>query len=304
MPVDDVPPPERLRTDILEVTETPPLTRSTEFWFEDGVGGNVIRQVESTQFRLKKSVLSMHSSVFRGMFLLALPEDETVDGCPVVVLSGDTLRDWVLFLGVIFPKFLGPSCPSLDLIAAILRLGDKYDFSAFRRECIERLDEEFKATLHDYDEGDKRWPGFKSEDTFFLRLASLAKEFDRPSLLPEIYYELVTRSHYILINPPASSDRLACLTGYVNLLKLQSTTTLAWLDLDPPLHHIPSVGCSQHAACVAAVIGQSRVCVLKQWKKDWEDGMCRSCRTKAKAVYEAGREVCWKQLPTVFGLPD
>jgi hypothetical protein len=50
-------------------------------------------------------MLSMHSTVFRDMFMMPLPADEpTVENCPIVVLSGDTAQDWTLLLGAIFPK--------------------------------------------------------------------------------------------------------------------------------------------------------------------------------------------------------
>lgn len=95
----DAPPTKRRRTG--DATETP-LVRSTEYWFYDG---NIILQVESTQFRLAKSVLSMHSSVFRDMFMVPLPADErTVENCPVVILTGDTAQDWTCFLGAIYPE--------------------------------------------------------------------------------------------------------------------------------------------------------------------------------------------------------
>jgi BTB/POZ domain len=39
--------------------------RSIDCWFPDG---NVVLQVESTLFRVHRSILSMHSEVFHGMF--------------------------------------------------------------------------------------------------------------------------------------------------------------------------------------------------------------------------------------------
>ncbi|KAJ7366518.1 hypothetical protein DFH08DRAFT_834681 [Mycena albidolilacea] len=68
----------RRRIDDGDASETP-LVRSTEYWFDDG---NIILQVESTQFRLTKGLLSMHSTVFRDMFMIPLPADEpTVENC-------------------------------------------------------------------------------------------------------------------------------------------------------------------------------------------------------------------------------
>jgi hypothetical protein len=50
-------------------------------------------------------MLSMHSTIFRDMFMMPLPADEpTVENCPIVVLFGDTAQDWTLLLGAIFPK--------------------------------------------------------------------------------------------------------------------------------------------------------------------------------------------------------
>ncbi|KAJ7246387.1 hypothetical protein C8J57DRAFT_989782, partial [Mycena rebaudengoi] len=49
-----------------DATGTPkPMVRSEDYWFADGT---VILQVESTQFRLYKGILSQHSSVFHDMF--------------------------------------------------------------------------------------------------------------------------------------------------------------------------------------------------------------------------------------------
>ena len=50
-------------------------SRSTDFWFDDG---NVVLQVESTLFRVHRSILSMRSEVFQGMF--SVPQPPAVDG--------------------------------------------------------------------------------------------------------------------------------------------------------------------------------------------------------------------------------
>ncbi|KAJ7037778.1 hypothetical protein C8F04DRAFT_396183 [Mycena alexandri] len=76
----------------------------------------------------------MHSSVFRVMFATPLPADEpTLEKCPVVVLSGDTAQDWILFLGAMFPKYRSSEVPSLEFFAAVLRLSKKYDCPLFSR---------------------------------------------------------------------------------------------------------------------------------------------------------------------------
>jgi hypothetical protein len=68
-------------------------SRSTDCWFDDG---NVVLQVESTLFRVHRSILSMHSEVFQGMFSVPQPaavDGDLVDNCPVVQLP-DRAVDW------------------------------------------------------------------------------------------------------------------------------------------------------------------------------------------------------------------
>lgn len=79
-----------------EKTEKP-IKHSEDIWFEDG---NVVLQVDRTQFRVHRSILSRHSSVFADMFALPQPNDTSdwVEGCPVVIMSGDEAEDWEMVL--------------------------------------------------------------------------------------------------------------------------------------------------------------------------------------------------------------
>ena len=75
--------------------------RSPDFWFDDG---SVVLHVESTQFRVHRSVLSANSEVFRGMFSLPQPttvDRDLVDGCPVVRLA-DKVVDWTHVLKALY----------------------------------------------------------------------------------------------------------------------------------------------------------------------------------------------------------
>lgn len=63
-------------------------------WYDDG---SVVLQVETTMFRVHRSILSAQSEIFKDMF--AIPQsptgsDSTIDGCPVVTMMGDTTQDW------------------------------------------------------------------------------------------------------------------------------------------------------------------------------------------------------------------
>ncbi|KAJ7175364.1 hypothetical protein C8R46DRAFT_890768 [Mycena filopes] len=309
--MDNAPPAKRRRT---ETEDEAPLVRSAEYWFDDG---NIILQVEFTQFRLLKSQLSMHSSVFRDMFTVPLPADEpTIEGCPVVVLSGDTAQDWAVLLAEMYPSRLAYSTVCAIDLAAILRLSKKYDLSLFREDCLNRLKTEFPTTLREYIDLD-HLPFQPDHALVYFTVISLAKEIGLHSILPLAYYFLWEneKNRSKILDPNdvdlSPSDRLACLLGYTNLLKLQWSTTIAWLDLDK--HHVPIPSCRQSSKCIGAVkdrivkISETpppQLWLLDDWDDDWVEGLCQPCRKKAKEIHKAGRETCWAQLPGAFGLPD
>ncbi|KAJ7037832.1 hypothetical protein C8F04DRAFT_1035489 [Mycena alexandri] len=321
--MEDAPRTKRRRTDAA-ADETAPLVRSDEFWFDDG---NIILQVESTQFRVAKSVLSRQSSVFRDMFALPLPADEpTVEGCPVAVLQGDTELDWVLFLAVLYPTSYVEEAPTVGLLAAMLRLSKKYDFPVFRKDCLSRLKTQFPTTLREFDgRVSSGWTLIKFQSaTSYRDLVSLAREVGLLSILPAIYAEMLThrQSEYVLLMSRLQvgfftpSDRLPFLAGYANLLEQQSRTTFAWLDWrgafdDSP---VPSESCTRPHECLAAVkkvaldlfstYYPTNIKALALWDQDWGKDLCRVCRKDAKAVFDAGRAECWEELPYTFGFPD
>ena len=71
------------------------IKRDSEIWFEDG---NVVVIAQTTAFRFHKSVVSLHSSVFRDLFSIPQPSgspvgEESFDSCPVVHVS-DTSYDF------------------------------------------------------------------------------------------------------------------------------------------------------------------------------------------------------------------
>ena len=53
----------------LQVAVKLEVVRSSKLWFQDG---NIVLQTEHAQFRLRRSVLSMHCPIFRDMFACSL----------------------------------------------------------------------------------------------------------------------------------------------------------------------------------------------------------------------------------------
>jgi hypothetical protein len=71
-----------------------------DFWFIDG---SVVLIVEATSFKIHQTVLSRHSDVFADMFTVPQPAgDDTIDGCPVVLLSQDSVSDLVDVLHALY----------------------------------------------------------------------------------------------------------------------------------------------------------------------------------------------------------
>jgi hypothetical protein len=82
-------------------TDTDTSRRVEDLWFDNGT---LVLQAESSMFRVYKSILTIRSSVLRG--LLSQPRKEIVEGCPVVRLD-DSADDITYFLKAIFrPEYV------------------------------------------------------------------------------------------------------------------------------------------------------------------------------------------------------
>ncbi|KAF7299328.1 BTB domain-containing protein [Mycena indigotica] len=316
---DSEPPAKRQRRDMDEDEDDHPLIihRSNDYWFEDG---NVILQVQQTQFRLSKSILSMHSPIFRDMFSLSLPENEPLcEGCPVVVLPGDASEDWEHLLGVIFPKdCFAFGDPHVDQVSAILRLSKKYDLAGFRKHCVERLKAEFPTKLLQFDNVIKSWTNICVNDDdgpkACVQVVNLARELGLYSILPTAFYNLIHYSEGIhgdsLVMMTDKEDRRVSLEAYIKMVRSYTNTPLKWLA---PKSGISWDACTSPSRCsserkeiLIELLSQSDkvASILRVWNNQWDTRMCEGCVTKAQEVFETARKDCWEKLPSYFGLED
>src|SRR5882762_7692946 len=75
-------------------------TCNSEFWFD---GGSVVLNVQTTLFRIHRSTLSMHSTVFSDMFSIPQPPNQmAIEGCPVVHLH-NSAKDFACLLKALQP---------------------------------------------------------------------------------------------------------------------------------------------------------------------------------------------------------
>ncbi|KAF7299345.1 BTB domain-containing protein [Mycena indigotica] len=301
---------------------TPAISRSQEFWFNDG---SVILQVENTQFRVAQSLLAMHSSVFRDMFTIPLPPEEPlVEGCPVVVLSGDKAVDWSHLLRAVYPSrcdFFSPDKKDIHAFAAVFRLSKKYDFTVFRRECLQCFKAEFPTTLEEYDDSPNKhqwkWT-LSTSDLLSILCINLARELGIFSVLPVAFYQLnwssvldwdiVEVSQTARLSP---TDERLFLRSQLRLLRLQSSTTMKWLS--PQESTIPQELCEQRDICIHALenIAKQRredlemeAFVLDDWNTSWGEKLCSLCKMTAKSTFAEGRRQIFRQLPSIYELPD
>ncbi|KAF7297754.1 BTB domain-containing protein [Mycena kentingensis (nom. inval.)] len=298
------------------------MTRSTDFWFDDG---SIVLQVESTQYRVAKTILAMHSTVFADMLSLPVPqtqEEPLVEGCPVVVLPDDKSEDWDCLLRVIYPK----SCfiqdePLVEEIAGVLRLSKKYDIPQFRRQAIRRLTTEFPSSFDGFKETQEGWSTiFVPDDCtpvqYNVKVIKLARAVGLYSVLPLAYYHIcavavekgIHNSSFLALD---LADQAACLNGYTKLTRTYLETPLVWLS--PSAKCAPCEHCTRPASCREAAARELAVLlsksdyiasVLDSWSEStWEDIFCEECVEASGTRHAEEREKCWDRLPSYFGLP-
>ena len=77
------------------------LPEQQEFWFHDG---DIVIGVEGRSWKIHRSKL-MCSIVFADMLELPQPSDiESMQGCPLVNLSQDSAKDWLVVLKWLYQR--------------------------------------------------------------------------------------------------------------------------------------------------------------------------------------------------------
>ncbi|KAJ7496919.1 hypothetical protein FB451DRAFT_1017688 [Mycena latifolia] len=299
-------------------TENAPITRS-DIWYPDG---SVVFQAENTQFRVHWSIVSQHSSFFRGMQDLPQPPDQpSVDGCPVVELL-DAVVDVTHLLKVLYnPSTLLEKPLPLPAVAALIHLGRKYDFRELLDSAIARLTFENPATLAEYD------ALLPSPDPYtptrivhypgvLFDILTLARENNILTVLPCAYYRAL-RYHSEklfdgILRPDGSLAILApaeqrqCALSRLKLIRAQSQPGYAygWL-----LWWAPAENCPKPDECRAVRDDylSNYLDVLRLWALtpyvELEAQFCAVCKPANEEAVRAGREAMWKDLPEFFDLP-
>lgn len=132
----------------------------------------------------------------------------------------------------------------IKVVAAFLRLGQKYDFEAIRIEALHRIFYEVPTTLEDYDTLKTGSQIQKTSVLFWIDMLTVAHEHNLQSVLPFALYMCSTMIFFgsSTISEEtdcdeykarlAIDDRMKCLSSYRTLLRTQNDTTFAWLDCE------------------------------------------------------------------------
>ncbi|KIM29712.1 hypothetical protein M408DRAFT_328576 [Serendipita vermifera MAFF 305830] len=117
------------------------VQRHPEFYIPSG---DMVIQVERTIFKIHSHFLTKQSEVFRDMVTAApqttRPNDGT-DSKPLV-LSGDSVEGWELFLSSIYRELFKPIIFTGKQSIEILRIAHKYCMQSAEDNLISRLKEE------------------------------------------------------------------------------------------------------------------------------------------------------------------
>ncbi|KZP23501.1 hypothetical protein FIBSPDRAFT_823475 [Athelia psychrophila] len=316
------PPAKRKRTD--EETGIGPVTRSN-IWFEDG---NIVLQAEQTRYKVYRGTLAQNSTVFNDMLSFPQPsgpasDREMVEGCPVVQLS-DSAKDVGFVLRALFQRGFAPTGKPLkiEVVAAFLRLGKKYDIEVLRVEALERIFGEVATTLDEMLSNTNK-PKRLIEAGFFRNLPlpwvdilNLAREHDLQSVLPLALYKccrLFDKGTAFSTNRDMSefrisvSDQLLIAAGTKRIIELQNRTTSAWAGAESSILDRCPIPESCARDLLDILHDKFLTCVYIRGTHPWvdpQDRLCKFCRTNGKMEQSQGRQRFWDSLPGLFDLPE
>ncbi|KLO10992.1 hypothetical protein SCHPADRAFT_831748 [Schizopora paradoxa] len=181
-------------------------------WYEDG---NVVLKTDEHLYRVHKSVLSRHSTVFKDMFDVAEDgEGETKDaaesksvmyeGLPLVALD-DGDEDVFNFLSTLYSRsfFRMHQRTTLSILVSLSRMSTRYNASEIRTELIAHLAQIYPDTLAKYEA--QRWNTLFERPPHDLEfhLLALARRCDAHILLPSLFYTCASLPLYLILDSSA-----------------------------------------------------------------------------------------------------
>jgi len=227
----------------------------------------------------------------------------------------------------------------VSCLAAMLRLGTKYEIDYLRKAALEILHYEFPTTLEDWaisTESMRIDYGFSDDP--IGKVLNLATELSLETVLPTAYLLIVKSSSLvcILFTTKLPIAQILMCVVQKSLLDQKSASALEYsvrvncvLGRDKIISWLNE----RHISCISTVseaaynpacsrsfpkCSPERIKLVNQfrlWDNDhpymiapWDDTqtcqVCQSCRIALKKTHDGIRTDAWAKLPSFFGLPD
>ncbi|KLO08385.1 hypothetical protein SCHPADRAFT_944478 [Schizopora paradoxa] len=296
-------------------------------WFPDG---NVVLATDTYLFKVHKSLLAVHSSVFRDMFELPnvghadpMPGQggaglalETYEGVPMVTMVGDKGEDVAHLLRAVFePNYYHRDDDNtpLEVIVALLLLSTKYDFNAVRKNIILHLSRQYPMNLEEYSALDSdttsMFGKLRNDCHFTLLAAALTADVD--VLLPGLLLACSDFSTDYIFRQTESMtrDALRILIGGRDSLDVDVNQYIA--SLPQKLQQFGSA-CPNGRSCFStAYFNDLQGAIPMQFKaftgaemvEKHLSSVCEECCSYMVKVIDGERKELWEELPSYFELP-
>ncbi|KAJ7627207.1 hypothetical protein FB45DRAFT_1029564 [Roridomyces roridus] len=300
------------------------ITRSSIWYFD----GSVVLQAETTQFRVHRSILAASSAIFKdmlGVHHAPSEKETTVDGEPLVQMHDDKAKDVELVLLALYDrKFFQKPQKTFDQVAAMWRLGKKYEFEELRDEALERLEACYPSTLDKFkinvDQARTQTQPIAHYPGMHIDAIKFARETGLVAILPAAYYacnnkksqrdileeimdgvlmEGGSRAHL------SDNDKRVCILATSTLMQRQWQAYRAYKT--DTTHRSCSTGLQ---TALARETLENTLCVdplgpisLRNTSVNVYNA-CQACHTGASSLLNEEQAKIWNDLPGIYGLPS
>ncbi|KAI1787715.1 hypothetical protein LXA43DRAFT_1028058 [Ganoderma leucocontextum] len=319
----------RQRTDADEPLEED-VVKDTEVWLHDG---NIVVISKNIAFRVHKSVLSLHSEVFRDLFLLPPPpgdeQSTSFEGCPTVRMP-DTPEDLRHLLLVVCcgkdyyhenDEIVPVPC---KVLCSLIRMGHKYAIPKVLNDALSRLKRYYTSDLSLWDDQDRRGRYVTVGAKDHIPTIQVAHLTNTPSILPSAFLDMAYFAEDDIVTLSKCGAQCQCglspelvrqaLRGKAAIIANITGRLLA-------IHTVvPASKCPTPERCtmVAHQVLRTEIWMggfrtkcsivtvfqpLCAWYwREVKDRLCPSCMNASRTTDEDLRKSEWKELPRFFSL--
>ncbi|KAJ7650831.1 hypothetical protein FB45DRAFT_1078011 [Roridomyces roridus] len=293
--------------------------------------GDIVLLAESTLFKVNRTNLVEHSSVFEGMFSIPQhPEVETIDGCAVVELS-DTAQDVELLLTAFYNPFHHQPKQPFEVVACMLRLGRKYEIDKFKDDAVSRIRHAFPG-LDEVWDTKRDIERIEPRTGLVVDLLNLAHETGLKTCIPtlalrclevwtlrDLFKGIVRRDGSRAILNDALKLMLAVASEAIRGAQVQFFKTIPtesrckfYCGVAPRTFYVygyssrvrPVRSVAADESYTTGVVFHQNISGGSPLLAETVIGRCNLCEKCASAREGAYKSELWEKLPGPFGLPE